>query len=309
MKKALLPTISGIITFLTIAAYVGVLFINGVDFAAEQQPIILFISGITIFSIFANMVSYWSLMEQSTLDSDEIKKTFEDYDDYVKDNIKDTFDFDKVINGEYNANKREQHKQEIYKRLLSKDLFLLHYNNRINRILPKIKFLTITKLYKDKEMKLGIYNALIDELNAKKEIREQILELRAGTRSINYKRVSPQAIFTRNGNKEYYADGVNKLSSHRNAFLISRTAFSTATTFFPILFVFSITGEINNSYIVPIALGLIAVLITILQTIIFAKRYTKNDTISYINDLFYIVRWYVSFTSKKNIPPTPIENK
>jgi len=304
-NKALLPTISGIITFVTILVYVGILFINGIIFAVEQQPIIFFISGVTIISIFANMVSYWSLTEQGVLESDDVRKAFSDYDDFVRDNIKDTHDFDKVINSEYNANKREQRKQEIYKHLLSTDLFLKHYHSRINRILPKMKFITITKYYKNKDKVLAKLNSRLEEIEVKKQVREQVLDMRASTKSINYHRVSPQAIFTRNANKQYYADGVNQLGRHRSTFLITRTAFSTATTFFPILFVFSINGFINTSYIVPISLGLFAVLITILQTVIFAKRYTRNDTIEYLNDLFYICKWYVSYKDKNKVVETP----
>jgi len=299
-NKGLLPIISGVITFITVLAYVGILFINGIMFSADQQPIILFISGITIFSIFANMVSYWALGEQSVLDSDEMRKAFDDYDEFVRDNIKDAFDFDKVINNEYNASKREQHKQEILKKMLSRDIFLKHYNKRLNILIPKIRFIEHTKLYKNKEKVLEVLKGKVDNLLFKKDIREQVLDMVASTKSINYHRVSPHAIFTRNANTNaFYADGVNKLNRHRATFLITRTIFSTATTFFPILFVFSITGEINNSYIVPIATGLIAVIITILQTVIFAKRYTKNDTIDYLNDLFYICKWYVSFQSIK----------
>ena len=302
-NKALLPTISGVITFITILLYVGILFVNGVEYAVEQQPIIVFISGITVFSIFSNMVSYWSLMEQSVLESNEIKKAFDDYDNFVRDNIKDTFDFDKVITTEYNANKREQRKQDLYKKYLSNDILLKIYNRRISILLPKIKFLNMVSNYKNKEKKLGKYNNKLDKNNFNKEMREQRLDMKAATRSINYHRVSPQSIFTRNTSKNYYADGVNRLSAHKNLFLITRSVFSTATTFFPILFVFSITGEINKSYIVPIAFGMFAVLITILQTIVFARRYTRTDTLEYLNDLFYICKWYVSFKTK-HTPPT-----
>ena len=65
-----------------------------------------------------------------------------------------------------------------------------------------------------------------------------------------------------------------------------------------LLFIFSINGNINTSYIIPIAMGLGAVIITILQTIMFARRYTKYDTLDYLNDLFYICKWYVSYKDR-----------
>lgn len=297
-KQGILPYISGLITLITILTYVGILFINGIYFSAEQQPIVIFISGITILSIFANMVSYWSLVEQSVLDSDEIVKAFNEYDDYVRDNIKDTYDFDKVINEEYNASKREQKRQQIYKKLLSKDFLLKHYNRVINRNMPKIRFVETSKYYKNKEKVLISLKSKVEQYMFKKDRREQFLNMVSITKSIRYHRVSPHNIFTRNSTKNDYADGINMLGRHRNLFLITRTISATATTFFPIIFVFSITGQINSSYIVPISLGLVAVIITILQTIIFSKRYTKNDTIDYLNDLFYICKWYVSFKLK-----------
>lgn len=301
----MLPFISGLITFITILLYVAILFINGIIFAVEQQPIIVFISGITVFSIFANMVSYWSLMEQTTLESDEVKKATEDYDDYVKDNIKDTFDFEQVINGEYNASKRKQRKEHIYKKLLAKDILLKWYNSRLNALLPKIKFIEHTKFYKRKESVLNRLKARYEQLSFKKEMREQLLDMRSSTKSINYKRVTPQSIFSRSSDNQHFSHGINKLGRHKFGFITTRIVFSGLTTFFPILFVFSINGQINTSYIIPIAFGLGAVIITILQTVMFAKRYTKYDTLDYLNDLFYICKWYVSY--KERTKPKPQE--
>ena len=307
MKKSLLPWISGLITFITVALYVAVLFINGIIFAAEQQPIVVFISGITVFSIFANMVSYWSLTEQTTLESEEIKDEEKEYDDYVRDNITDTFDFERTINEQYNANKRLQHKEHLLKEMLGRNLLLKHYNSRINRLLPKIKFIEMSKHYKNKEKALLKLNTSLSNFNIKKEMREQILDMRATTRSIHYKRVSPQSIFSRNGDTKYFANGVNKLGKHKSSFMITRVIFSGITTFFPILFVFSINGIINTAYIIPIAFGLGAVLITILQTIMFAKKYTKYDTLDYLNDLFYICKWYVSYKASIKTKEQPKE--
>lgn len=305
MKKSMLPFISGLITFITILLYVAILFINGIIFTAEQQPIIVFISWVTVFSIFANMVSYWSLMEQTTLESDEVKKAFEDYDDYVKDNIKDTFDFERVINEEYNASKRKQHKDELYNKMIGNNLMLKNYNNRINILLPKIRFIELSKHYRNKEKKLNHYKAKLERLTYLKGRKEQMLDMKSATKSIKYKRVTPPSIFSRNGNNQYYAHGVNKLGKHKFGFITSRIIFSGLTTFFPILFVFSINGQINTSYIIPIAFGLGAVIITILQTVMFAKRYTKYDTLDYLNDLFYICKWYVSY--KERTKPKPQE--
>ena len=306
MKKSILPYISGFITFITIGLYVAILFINGIIFNIEQQPIIVFISGVTVFSIFANMVSYWSLMEQVTLESDEVKKASDDYDEYVKDHITDTFDFENVINGEYNASKRKQHKEQILKHLLAKDFLLKVYNHRLNSLLPKIKFLENVKNYRNKDKLLQRLKLRYDELSFKKEMREQYLDMRSSTKSINYKRVQPQAIFTRSSDTKHYAQGINKLGKHKFGFITSRIVFSGLTTFFPILFVFSINGVINTSYIIPIAFGLGAVLITILQTIMFAKRYTKYDTLDFLNDLFYICKWYVSYKERNKPKPQDI---
>jgi hypothetical protein len=51
--------------------------------------------------------------------------------------------------------------------------------------------------------------------------------------------------------------------------------------------------------------GFSAVIITILQTILFARKYAKNDTLEYLGDLFYICKWYVSF--RTNNPAKPLE--
>ncbi len=246
MKKAMLPIISAIISLVTICLYVGILFVNGILFSSEQQPIIVFISGVTVFSILANMVSYWSLIEQTTLDSKEIVERNDEYDDYVTENIKDTYDFELVINEQYNASKRKQHKEQLLKEMLSKNLLLKIYNNRINRLLPKIKFIEITKHYRNKEKVLARLRARKQELEYKKEMREQILNMRSSTKSIRYKRVSPQSIFSRNNDTQHFAHGINKLGRHKSVFMISRLLFSGVTTFFPILFIFSINGAVGG---------------------------------------------------------------